>query len=782
MTATTRVPLYGRLPEIYRMRDAEQVPPGQLRAFLAAVETAFSAVHEDIEALYSDLFIETCDDWAIPYIADLLGTSHLQGDARTLRADVADTIALRRRKGTRAAIERLAANLTGWPCRCVELFEHLSWSQHLNHQRPDAGGLPPYGLPKVSRFNIPRGGTPPVRDPASLSLLGTPFDPFAYIADVKRADDGNVHINLPNLAIFLWRLAAYRIPVSIPLAKGFTNLGPPPAGSTRARFVVRFDLDPLDRAVRLFNTFRRPALNSHSTLETLTDADAVPGPMLPARLTTATPAGNPAAYVTVDDFDATTSPPSGLDVSDAGIQVYLPNVPELSGAVWTFRGDNLCAWETGLRRPADVHEVVIDPDLGRMLIGVATAAERNALVQSLSGGAFAARVFTGYTYAAVGAVGAHPVSRDLPPTEFVGQPVTLRQVTALGGPSLQDVLADLHLAGDPLVVEITDSLVHRLDPAALSGALVEAGISSLRLNRSLVLRAASGQRPIVQLSAPLAFRPVSPGDPSVLGLTVRLEGLFLTRAASLPATEPLIARSAMARLEVDGCTLDPGGFRLRDDTRAPMSPALRLRNGFGFASAADLDAFEPTPDVVIQNSVCGALLIDDRYRLTLEASIVDAGRGVGEPADTFAVASASAPATDWGAGFDVRGAHFFGRVRVTEVSGSGGLFVQRLEAWNNQHGCVKFSYLSGDGDRPPPHHACVFGPEARLAFTSTWFGDPGYGQIVAGSDRRIRTRGPDDDAMGAFGFLLEAHKWTNLMIRLREFMPVGIRPLAIAAT
>ena len=138
--APPRVPLYDRLPEIYRIRDAEGTPPGQLRAFLSAVERALSGVHENIEALYDDFFIDTCDDWVVPYIADLLGTTHLKGAPRTIRADVADTVALRRRKGTRVAIERLAADLTGWPCRCVELFEHLAWSQHLNHQRPDAGG------------------------------------------------------------------------------------------------------------------------------------------------------------------------------------------------------------------------------------------------------------------------------------------------------------------------------------------------------------------------------------------------------------------------------------------------------------------------------------------------------------------------------------------------------------------------------------------------------------------------------------------------------------------
>ncbi len=128
-----RVPLYARLPEIYHIKDAEQRPPGQLKSYLSLVERVFDAIHENIEALYNDLFIESCDDWVIPYIGDLLGTSHLTGDAWTLRADVADTIALRRRKGTLASIERLTYNLTQWGVHCVELKKNLVWNHHLNH-------------------------------------------------------------------------------------------------------------------------------------------------------------------------------------------------------------------------------------------------------------------------------------------------------------------------------------------------------------------------------------------------------------------------------------------------------------------------------------------------------------------------------------------------------------------------------------------------------------------------------------------------------------------------
>ena len=62
------------------------------------------------------------------------------------------------------------------------------------------------------------------------------------------------------------------------------------------------------------------------------------------------------------------------------------------------------------------------------------------------------------------------------------------------------------------------------------------------------------------------------------------------------------------------------------------------------------------------------------------------------------------------------------------------------------------------------------------------FGDPGYAQLTFATDFRVRERGPEDDQMGAYGFLLEAHKWRNLRIRFREFMPVGVRPVLIPVT
>ena len=229
---TKRVELYRRLPEIYRIKDldlpnlyrqtTDPVPAEQLRRYLEPVEEMFSALHENIESLYHDFFIEHCDGWVIPYIADLLGTTHLSGEEWTVRADVADTIALRRRKGTLGAIELLTYILTRWGVHSVELLENLVWNQHLNHQRPDEGGTPPYSLPTVRPQTPIRGGTVALRDPSLLAQLGTPFDPFAHVADVKPHETGQVRYNIPNLAIYLWRLKDYRLNVTKPHARKVT--------------------------------------------------------------------------------------------------------------------------------------------------------------------------------------------------------------------------------------------------------------------------------------------------------------------------------------------------------------------------------------------------------------------------------------------------------------------------------------------------------------------------------------------------------------------------------
>jgi hypothetical protein len=826
MSDDVRVPLYQRLPEIYRTKDKEISPPDQLKSYLGLVEDAFAGIHENIEELYHDLFIETSNDWVIPYIGDLLGTSHLSGDPWTLRADVADTIALRRRKGTLGAIELLTYNLTRWGVHCVELRENMVWNQHLNHQRPDEGGTPPYSLPSVKRQTPIRGGTLNMRAPALLALLGTPFDPFAYTADVKPPILGGIRYNLPNLAIFLWRLAAYRLRVTQPIPKGVINTG---LAAPAAAFVARFNLNPIERPfvppddekerqrLRLFNTHRFDLFNSKRTgtdkLDTsrttpqITRVDEVPGPILLQRLSEGEPGGAPEKYVSVETYDATSVALDTLELSDVGLQLHLPEAfftgetwPVAAGPTfaWKIRGANLCAWEDGLEPELQDKEIAIDPVIGRAVIGVSSQLRADALADDM---------LVTVTYGAVGPVGAHPISRGPLPEKFqLPQPSpNFRRVSLRQNPNgLRDALNNIHLETTPVVIEIEDSFTHELDLSAIAGTLVEDGGPNLRLNSSLLIRAASEQRPIIKLMQPLRFRPTTvvatpPTDTAqqeqldavISQMTVRLEGLLLIRGEDFPpAEEALIARAALNSLEIIDCTLDPGGFVQIDEQRAPLESSLLLREPYGFLlDPNEEEVFDQTPEIILFRTIAGALLIDSGYRLSITDSIIDAGQGVSNTTDSVAIGPATNPATTWGPPTTFAGLTVFGRTRVESIAGSGAIFVHALDVHDVQKGCIKFSYFSGEpADRLPQNHACVKGitavPEdaARLRFTSEFFGDPAYGQLAATTDFRIRERGPNDDAMGAFGFLLEAHKWRNLQIRFREFMPVGIRPLLIPAT
>lgn len=783
-----RVSLYKRLPEIYRIKDSEQEPPGQLESYLSLMEEVFSEIHKNIEFLYNDLFIETCDDWVIPYIGDLLGTSHLKGEAWSLRADVADTIALRRRKGTIGAIELLTYDLTKWGVHCVELREKLLWNQHLNHQRPDRGGKPVYGEKEipgdaekaVSRNQAIRGGTVTLRDPALLTLLDSPFDPFAHLTDLKVPACGAIRYNLPNLAIFLWRLKDYRVRVTKPVLANLVDLSLIAKGD-EAAFIACFDIHPLGRPVRLFNTYRfDPEIRPLPAVR----IDETPNPIPVARLTRGSAAGRPEEYVSAETYDHNDTSLESLDISDVGLQLHLPE-DSFSDYKWAFRGDNLCAWEKGIAPPLKDREIAIDPVIGRIMVGVNTSEEADALDH----------ILVTYTYGAVGPVGAHPVGRSTVDT-WNDEPVEKRTVNFHDNPSgLQDALIDIQNSTSPILIEIQDSMVHELDLGAVSGTADEGGNPSLQLNSSLIIKASDNQRPIIRLVRPLRFRPTNVKgaseeeqaqfDAVMSGITVRLEGLYLARGTGFPTNQPLIARCALNRLEIIGCTLDPGGYEKLDGTRESVYRSVEVDNSYGFTDKDEEDAFNQIPEIIFQRSITGPLFIETNYLLFLTDSIVDAGSGVGDDpgSASFAVSgSAVDPLNSWGPPTEVSGITVFGKMRVQRINGSGGIWVHALEVLDNQRGCLKYCYVSGINDTIPQNHACVKGNEVQLVFTSEYFGHYAYGQLSSRTNFKIRERGPKDNQMGAFGFLLEAQKWRNLRIRFREFMPVGIRPLLIAVT
>lgn len=222
--------LYELLPAVYRIQDVKQ--GGVLRELLRVIAEQIAALEEDLDQLYDDQFIETCADWVIPYIGDLIGYRDLHSVSPKLgtsRAEVANTIGYRRRKGTAAMLEQLARDVTDWDAVVVEFFQHLATTQYMNHVR----------------FNHRVSAELNRRE--ALTDINSPFDRLAHTLDVRRIASRRGYYNIPNIGIFLWRLQ------SCPLSES------PPA-QVDAR---RFRFHPLGVDTTLYNRPESETAISH---------------------------------------------------------------------------------------------------------------------------------------------------------------------------------------------------------------------------------------------------------------------------------------------------------------------------------------------------------------------------------------------------------------------------------------------------------------------------------------------------------------------------------------
>lgn len=233
MNTFDRATIYELLPAEIRLRD--QQSGGALEALVGIIASQAQIVEANLGQLYDDLFIETCSPWTIPYIGDLIGYRPLlplgPNDA-TSRADVADTIGFRRRKGTVVVLEQLGFDVTGWPTLAVEYFSRLLQYQYVrNHVRPADTRFDAHAL--QTQIDIT-----------------TAFDEVARFVDVRRIADGRGRYNIPNLGIFVWRLKAFG---GATLAEA-PSKAPSLAKSTAARVGPnRYTFDPFGDDVRLVN-------------------------------------------------------------------------------------------------------------------------------------------------------------------------------------------------------------------------------------------------------------------------------------------------------------------------------------------------------------------------------------------------------------------------------------------------------------------------------------------------------------------------------------------------
>jgi hypothetical protein len=201
--------LYELLPAAYRQKDAEKGYP--LRALLRVISEQVNLIEENIDQLYENWFVETCQDWAVAYVGDLVGYRpvHEAGEPGEIatpqgrlcnkilipRREVAKTVRYRRRKGTLALLELLANDVAGWPARAVQFYTHLSFCQSLKH------------------INLGRGRTANLRLMDALDRLDGPFDEMAHTVDIRRISSHRRQggYNIPSIGVFIWPIKSLSV-------------------------------------------------------------------------------------------------------------------------------------------------------------------------------------------------------------------------------------------------------------------------------------------------------------------------------------------------------------------------------------------------------------------------------------------------------------------------------------------------------------------------------------------------------------------------------------------
>ena len=320
--------LYALLPAVYRIRDAQpDGGPGPLLALLGVLADEIAVLEENLDQLYDDQFIETCAEWVIPYIGDLLGARGVHGAglaATSQRAYVANTIGYRRHKGTAAMLEQLAADLTGWDARVVEFFGLLATTQYLNHLRLDSPV------------------TPDLRQWEALERADGPFATLTRTADVRKIESGRGRYNIPNVGIFVWRLQSFAL-TDVPAfrvddRRYLVN----PLGADAQLYTLPAPWPPVMN--RLATPFDVPAPISRRVLDRYLDASSEAGYYGPGA----------SLFLSVNGIPV----PDPRTTDTVADRIRVCDLSDLTGP-----GGNVTGWAH-----ADGDRIAVDPVLGRIAV------------------------------------------------------------------------------------------------------------------------------------------------------------------------------------------------------------------------------------------------------------------------------------------------------------------------------------------------------------------------------------------------------------------------------
>lgn len=754
MTALERDRLYDLLPQVYRIRDAEIGYP--LRELLRIVGEQADLVEGDIGRLYDNWFIETCEDWVVPYLGELIGFHPAIADPTagaalqavlSPRAEVANTIRNRGRKGTIALIELLARDVANWPARAVESFQLLAWTQAMKY------------------LHLDRARLADMRDSRALELIGGAFDQQAHTFDVRRAASrySEGRFNLSAVAVFLARLNVY-------------GIGRAPAYCQEQIGLHAFSFSVLGNDAPLFTL---PVPES--------------GPyQIAGELNLPVPIRRRALEERIWKHGATVSRASASYYgTDKSLAIWAPNWPRRGAPQPVPREAvvpaNLASWNYR-PRPGTV---AVDPVLGRILFPPEKPPRDGVEVR--------------YHYGFSAGMGGGPYERQLAqPAEAVVLQVGQGAPYATIRAALDHWESTLRPKPEPenrnLVIEIIDSQ-----------AYVERIAIRLRAGESVQIRAAIGVRPVIRL---LDVQTAGSDALRVVGEQggrFALDGVLVTgRAVRIEGDieDVLIRHSTL----VPGWTLDsscePG--RPTEPGLEITSPRVCVHIEHSIVGSIQIlptaaDGNAPEDVYTSERAAAEAALARckgisagirlDPIRLCIEDSIVDAtstqDEAIGAPGCEVAHARLT-----------IARSTVIGEVHVHAIDlGEDTIFEGRIVVARRQEGCLRFSSVLM-ASRTPRRYRCQ--PDLALApleaaaraagspgglsaaerelvqerlrpqFNSTRYGRPDYCQLAETCPAEISEGAEDRSEMGAFHDLFQPQRAAALEARLAEFLPAGI--------
>lgn len=717
------------IPSIYRHEDGIAEQPGTLRAFVELIAEQAALLRRSHDRLWDDAFIDLCDDWAVPYIGDLVATRMVSAlNKRARRVDVAKTIYYRRRKGTPRVLEELIADITGWEGKVVESFRFLGRFQH----RLD---------PPIPERVDPSPGWADLRSPRLAEMADSPWDPFAHTAEVRKNHGKNGRWNIPKITFHLFRLAAIPLRDVTPRVRT--------GGAT-------FTFDPSGRDIQLFMPRHRDERFSWDSWQSALPWQ-VPGPMtcrvlghaeyvIDERLRTKLLAAGVAAAAVAElgpavgvRFPTEAALHDWLDtlanaavllasgvydmiranalIAECGKAALWPDAVDVAptGGLPVHRERVAAASLADTSLTAIGFDLLVDPRLGRFKRTPAPA--------------IPAAVRVDYVYGFGGRIGAGGYDRraDVADVPDVVVPIAspAGTIDAATFPATAGKLVG--------VVEVPDSATYSVtgNPTAV---------------RQLVVQAANFERPYVRLAADWVFT-AAPG----VDATLVLEGLWI--GASVPAS--IIVRGAWTSVVIRHTTIDPGGV---DSDGAALPPVGLLIDG-----AVDLLTISASIVATVATSAGGE--IDE---IVIEDSIADAQRSGG-------VAITQTPGS-----LQMRRTTVLGRLVADRLDASEVLVTDVVDITDTQNGCFRFS-AAPDGSRLPHPYRWVKwngGP----VFASGRFGDPGYTWLAESAPDGLRRGGENGVEIGAWSSVLGPIKEASLLHKVEEYLPFGLIPLFIRET